>query len=61
MTESTIDYMARAKAALKLLDKESSWFRDNRSESEAEGWPGDEDLGGRFLLVMSDKDAESKT
>ena len=61
MSEATIDYTARAKRALALLSEESSWFASNRADSEEEGFNSDEDLGGRFLLVTSDRDAEAST
>ena len=60
MTKTPVDYVARAKAALDLLNKESSWFAHNRAESEEEGYNSEEDLGGRFLVVLSDNDAEAK-
>ena len=61
MSEATIDYVARAKRALELLDEKSSWFANSRADSEEEGFNSDEDLGGKFLLVLTDGDAEAST
>lgn len=53
------DYVWRGKKALELLCTESAWFTERLAACHDEGYSGDEDLGGRFLMVFSDGDAEA--